>query len=1345
MQGALFTHDFLKEGIKETEAWAALTDDEVAAFKDAARIVFNAFPHATNPNESQTEDDLIWKVLGLLDWHAHLRQQNMSAKGKEDVPDGLLFPDEDAKTTANTKPDEWRRYEDGVCIIESKRWGRKLDRKDALADDSGVPSTQMLRYLRRLDDITQGKVRWGILSNGRQWRLYFQGATSVSEEFLELDLAVLLGLEGFDPDLFDGGDPDHFLRVFIIMFGREAFLPDEDGRTFHQLSLEEGQLWERRVAENLSGLVFNDVFPSLVKGLVAADPERPDPLPRVYLDEARDGALILLYRLLFVLYAEDRNLLPVRDGRYDDYGMRLKIRQEVARRVDEGDVFAKGMGPLYQHMQNLFKAISEGEEDLGLPPYNGGLFQTGRVPILDRAVLPDAVFATCVDSLSRLEAAGGRHWINYRDLTVRQLGSIYESLLEHEVVEDGGIIFIRPNIFARKTSGSYYTPDDLVRLIIERTLNPMLDERRAAFEAAAEKLKSSKVSKEDRLVKLASLDPANAFLDLKVCDPAMGSGHFLVDLVDFMADEILEATAWAEQVVDWADYVSPVSGSIAAIRARILEQAKEHDWANIDEDQLDDRQIVRRMILKRVIYGVDKNPMAVELAKVSLWLHTFTIGAPLSFLDHHLRCGDSLFGEFVRPIEDDLAKRGNMFLRPTVQQGMNAAKGMMAVERLTDADIAEAKSSAKTFEGVSEDTAPLVSFLSLVHALRWLSVTDKGAKAALDALLDGIFGDPLEIAAGTPPEGKKKEIAAFQKQLDAARNLDVEQHFMHWEVAFPGVWTDWESAEPQGGFDAIVGNPPWDRIKLQEVEWFAARKPEIAHAAKAADRKKMIAALKKNKDPLYDEFMKASAMAESAAKVARTQGQYPLLSGGDVNLYSLFVERAQRLIRPHGVMGLLVPSGIASDLGASKFFKDVSTGGRLAALLDFENKKVFFPDVHASFKFCAFVAGGAKRKFDEANCGFFFHNVNEVTDGSFVLLPEDFAAVNPNTGTAPIFRTKRDAELTKAIYNRVPVFVNRSTEPIKRVWPVKYTTMFHMTNDSDLFYSVNELEDDGCYRIDGNRWKKGKAEYVPLYVGRMIHQFDHRAASVEINDSNLHNQALSVEVTHEQHKDVHFSPTPQYWISSDEMVWPDELEWGISFRDIARTTDVRTLIFSCIPRSGAGNTLPMLLPVQDTQQYKTRGPLFLANFNAIVLDYVARQKVQSTHLNWYIIEQLPILLEEAYDIKIGGRSARDIVREEVLKLTYTSNDMEPFARDMGYDGDPFIWDEDERRHSRARLDALYFILYGIEREDADYILSTFPIVRRHDEAAHDRFLTRDLILGYMAAFEADDTKSRIKP
>ena len=293
----------------------------------------------------------------------------------------------------------------------------------------------------------------------------------------------------------------------------------------------------------------------------------------------------------------------------------------------------------------------------------------------------------------------------------------------------------------------------------------------------------------------------------------MGSGHFLVNLVDYLSDRVIAAMAEAEAAA--AGYVSPLVGRIETIRATILANAEAGGWT-VDPARLDDRHIVRRMVLKRCVHGVDKNPMAVELAKVALWLHTFTVGAPLSFLDHHLRCGDSLFGSWVRAGVDKAVEYGTpLLLHDSISRATGAARGMAAIEALTDAEIAEAHRSAETFAEVEEATAPLDAVLSLVHALDWLDVRDREGKAAVQAFFAGRFGDPVAIARGDrEPEARDPEGKRFAGILAGARALAAEERFLNWQVAFPGVWSRWESAEPRGGFDAVIGNPPWDRVKL---------------------------------------------------------------------------------------------------------------------------------------------------------------------------------------------------------------------------------------------------------------------------------------------------------------------------------------------------------------------------------------------------------------------------------------------------------------------------------------------------------------------------------------------------
>jgi hypothetical protein len=1401
IDGRLFTRDFLLEGIRETESWRTVDDAARTEWTDAARAMLEAIAARKNANEAQTEADLVYPLLETLDWTERDPQPSLSEKRRLDVPDALLYPNAPAKALA-APLDPWKRFQHGLCIVEAKRWGRALDRETrGQKDEEGTPSSQMLRYLRRVDDRTQGKLRWGILTNGRLWRLYFHTGTGTSENFLEIDLGKALQVKGCEPDILDKA-PDgfsegewrtHVLRLFVVLFRRTAFQPDATGESFHQLALRQGKRWEAKVARTLSDKVFGEVFPMLSDALAKADPLRQLPLEPAYLDEVRHGALILLYRLLFVLYAEDRNLLPDESGPYAEFCL-TRVRIEVAKREEEGRPHPKGVVTIWPRLITIFSAIAEGNDDLGIPPYNGGLFDRNAAAILTRVHLPDVTVAKIIFALSNEPDAGdgrGARYINYRDLSVQQLGSVYERLMEYKLAADGPDIKVALNAFGRKSSGSYYTPDELVQLIITRTLGPLVEEAEAAFRAKA---LAGKARTED----LAASDPAEAILHLKVCDPAMGSGHFLVTLVDWMTDRVLEAMAAAELIAP--GYVSPVSVRIETIRDRILKQADAHKWP-IVASHLDNKAVVRRMVLKRCVYGVDLNPMAVELAKVALWLHSFTVGAPLSFLDHHLVCGNALFGERVRPVMD-WAYGGSLLINDMVQKARGAARGMEKVEELTDADIAEAKSSKSLFDDVQAVTKDLRAFMDLAQGVRWASGGNRVRARAISRLQHGDFGDPIGLLKGEvlPPaasraqqallDGAEKKLglspterkaladaqerAALPAILADVRAALNRERFLHWDAAFPGVWTDWESAEPKGGFDAVIGNPPWDRMKFQEVEWFADRRPDVALATRAADRKRMVAALLKTSEPIVADYEAARARAEGSVLVARECGAYPLLSGGDVNLYSLFVERALMLVKPTGIVGLLTPSGIAADKSASAFFKSVATTGRLGSLIDFENRRgelePFFPDVDSRFKFCALFVGGTKRQFRETDCAFFLQGVDALADPErfFTLTPADFAKVNPNTGTAPIFRTRRDAEITTGIYDRLPVLVDRRRAEPRPVFPVRYSTMFHMTNDSHLFVTKSELE-KSAYPVGGGRWRRGAEEFVPLYVGRSIKQFDHRAASVLVNEENLHNAALSGDTTPAQHADPAYTPTPQYWVSRGAIDWPGDMSAVIAFRDVARPTDVRTMIAALVPFCGAGNKLPLIIPAlpengkgakaKALADYRDALPLLVGNLNALPFDFVTRQKVHAANLNWFIVEQLPVVPPPAYARVFGVKTARVIVREEVLALTYTAQDMAPFARDMGHIDPatgtvkpPFPFDERDRLRRRAKLDALYFMLYFPSntpaqivalRDTAAYIYSTFPIVEREETAVHGRYLSRDLCLLYLNALAVGDPDAEI--
>ena len=1337
MSGQLFTHYFLTDGINATAEWKA-SINQPARFEEFRKAVtqhYEALVPFHEPNEAVTEQELIRPVLGSLGWTNYLPQQSSAG---EDIPDHLLFASAESKQHAAAEPSAKNRFQYAAVVEESKRFGLSLDARDNGGQvQARTPHGQILRYLSTAEAESEGKIRWGILTNGGVWRLYDYRARPRASGYYEADLATLL----------DPGNEDE-LRVFHLLFRRESLVRQQGATaTFLEAALAEGKRYEEQVAKDLSAVVFERIFPMLVQELFEAS--------QADLPEVRQAALILLYRLLFVLYAEDRDLLPVNDTRYDDYGLRKRVREDIAHRMREGDTYSDVATNYYDRLMTLFRLIDQGDQSIGLPPYNGGLFAPAAAPLLERVRLSDATIAPIIYDLSHAEVSQGEsRFVNYRDMSVQQLGSIYERLLEREPVQDDdGKIVVRPNSYARKDSGSFFTPQKLVDLIVDQTLKPLAEERLKIFEDKSAELKSDRRPKAQRKAELLKLDPAEAVMDLKVIDSAMGSGHFLVTAVDFLSDYIADLIEYVPVVPEWlnGDYMSPLMDRVTKIRKKISQRANAANWA-LDETQLTDQAIIRRMVLKRCIYGVDKNPLTVELAKVSLWLHSFTVGAPLSFLDHHLRCGDSLVGLRVSEATEDLRRTAEIFVTSAIAAAENAARGMRRIENLSDSDITEVRKSARLFEGVDEMTADLRGLLDFLCGYRWLTAgMGRGEFGVFETkhLIEPIGRFPAkayqllangpEAVATDSSKEDEETLSRFRTLWRGAMKIAQDESFLHWEVAFPGVWRHWQSLRPEGGFDAVIGNPPWDRIKLQEVEWFATREPELARAPTAAARKAGIKQLRDQGAPLAVEFDAAKDRADKLGQLVRASGHYPLLGRGDINLYSLFVERAMDLIKPDGFVGLLTPSGIYADKTAARFFKSVSTRGRVSGLFDFENKKIFFKDIHASFKFCALIFGGEKRQFDQTYCAFFLHDTKTIADRDrcFPLTPADFARVNPNTGTAPVFRTRQDAEITRKIYERHPVLVDRTGGGERKVWPVKYATMFHMANDSHLFRIAAKLKTEGFYPVQGKRWRKAEELCLPLYEGKMVQAFDHRAASIITRKGNLFRPGQPEGTLEEEYRDPAFSPRPRYWVSQQESPFTRRFDWFLAFKDITASTNMRTMIASIVPQVGCGHTLPVLVSAEGGLDSRST-VCILANLNSFGFDYVARQKVQGTHLTWYTVEQLPVIAPADYGHRFGDKTARNLVRDHVLRLTYTAHDMAPFARDLGYEGPPFIWDQEGRRHLRARLDALYFHLYGINRDDAEYILNTFPIVKKEDKAEFGRYRTRDLILAYMNALAAGD-------
>ena len=1340
MQGQLFSEYFINEGIRTTEEWEDTVKfgNEFAEFEDAVRKPARAILDVRNPSEAITEQDLIEPVLKALAWQHYVPQQG--TERNQNIPDLLLFADADSKNRALAAELPRDRYRLATVVQENKRWGLELSSRDH--DDKVQPASphgQILRYLSDADIESDGAVRFGILTNGNTWRLYDHRSRPRATSFFEINLRRAL-------DAIKTNGDYTYLKTFYLLFRRSAFVRSEGATsTFIERCLADAKLFEERVAQDISSTVFERVFPNLVDSIARN--------ATVSLAQARRPALILLYRILFLLFAEDRGLLPVEHPGYQPYGLRSRYRNNLSV---EWKHQSSNRCNAYLHFRELCRVVDAGDTDIGVPAYNGNLFSEGYAELLDQYEIPDTEFMPVLQDLSHVEINGEMRYINYRDMSVQQLGSIYERLLEREPVrDDDGNVKIVLNRFARRDSGSYYTPQELVDLIVDQTLSPLIEEKLRHFETVAQKLASDQRSTAERIAELRIHDPAVAVLDLKILDPAMGSGHFLVAAVDFLADYIAQLIEYIPAIPDWSDaaYESPVAKQIRDIRSSILQRASRYNW-EVQENQLTDQAIIRRIVLKRCIYGVDKNPLTVELAKVALWLHSFTVGAPLSFLDHHLRCGDALVGISTRHATKELYRLGGIFAQSAVESAQSAANAMQRIEDLPDAEMDEVRKSETLFKKVESNTAELRGILDFVSGLNWLTADMKKTERAkfeapiVDTLEQSTNGAEKLLTAcepAQPPNQSKRalrNIDKFNERRETIRNVAATENFVHWEPAFPGVWSCWQEEERSGGFDAIIGNPPWDRIKVQEKEWLETRAPQLASLNRAADRWNELQHLRDAGSDLLHELDEAKGRANQFTAWARNHDLYPLLSGGDVNLYSLFVERALTLINPRGIVGLLTPSGIYGDAAAARFFRAVSTGGRIHRLYDFVNRKQFFKDVHSSFKFSVFIFGGRDRHFNESKCGFFLQNVQQTADPErvFPVLPRDFAKVNPNSGTAPVFRNHRDASLTFEIYRRIPVLADHANNQTGPTWPVEHRTMFHPGKDSELFSTAEHLYQAGFYPVKYSRWKKGFTIALPLYEGKMVQAYNHRAASAVNREGIVYRPGQSLPSNGQQLADPKFTNTPRFWVESDASDTLQDYTWFLAFKDVTASTNRRTVIATILPKVASTGTLRLLIGSDQSFNAQTAA-LILANLNSFALDYVARQKIHGTHVAWYAVEQLPVLPLKDYDISIGDTTASELVRDHVLRLTYTAHDIQAFALDIGYLGEPFTWDDNERIHLRARLDALYFMLYGISRDDADYILSTFPIVQREDETQHGRFVTRDLILAYMNSLEAGDTET----
>lgn len=801
----LFSEHYLRFRIQELPEWQL---DITSEFVTLNKFYLDKKAILPTLNESQTEEVFIKPVLEILGFK-YIPQVITHRKGRSQRPDYALFANEEIRDIAYTlQTNETAFYSKVLAIAEAKYWQRALskispnDKKDIFTNEN--PSFQISSYLIGTN------VDWGILTNGREWRLYYRLASSTATEFYPIDLVELLETEN--------AEKLEQFKYFWLFFRCAAFEKNSHNKNFLERVREGSTTYATQVGNELKTLVFEQIFPDLAGGFIADARRRGKNIQE---KQVYAATLSFLYKLLFLLYAEPRNLLPITTA-YRDYSL-ITITQEIAEIVDQQRILSQTSTKIYRSLLSLFEIVDRGDAALEVTRYNGGLFHFDFHENQDIKDYPDnyflyehqlsdVVLAPALDKLARFEKLP----IDYSFLGVRQLGSIYEGLLEYRVVvEDGntGKVHLENDKGERKATGSYYTPDYIVKYIVSHTLKTILEDRKQQFtdlmtqiNQVQENLKDGRLGVQSRngLQKdLQRLERTaqNTLLDIKICDPAMGSGHFLVEAVDFLTDELIN-------ILNEYPEHNPVLEMLEITRNSILENLQ-NQGITIDVNKLEDTQLLQRVVMKRCIYGVDLNPMAVELAKVSLWLHSFTIGAPLSFLDHHLRCGNSLIGTTAKEAEAKIQQEesGQLSLLTNPFVGLlGAAEIMRGVSTLSDATFAEVETSERLFKEFDEAAKPYKRLLD-IYVSQFFGI--KQAKNFLERWgTNTIYVNSENL--------KDDDFLVYED----ARRLFDEKRFFHWDLEFPEVFIDLENAswKDNSGFDAVIGNPPYINVLNIEVK-----------------------------------------------------------------------------------------------------------------------------------------------------------------------------------------------------------------------------------------------------------------------------------------------------------------------------------------------------------------------------------------------------------------------------------------------------------------------------------------------------------------------------------------------
>ncbi|WP_075054215.1 Eco57I restriction-modification methylase domain-containing protein [Nitrososphaera viennensis] len=1100
------------------------------------------------------------------------------------------------------------------------------------SDDRSVPSVQAVAALDRC--------QWAILTNGRLWRLYSSKVSSASTNYFEVDI----------DGITDEKDPK--LKYFLSLFSANALEP-KGSESDLDVIFEEGIQYAKELEDNLRNKVFEkQLFLDLVRAVIKHSPSKK--YSEEVLAEGKKRALKLLYRLLFILYAESRNLLPTGDSRYEHISM-SKLRERLPSLEKEGNG-----AQAWQALQNLFKAISSGDPNVNVPQYDGALFEHDKdidsLEVLNKHLVP------ALRALTEIDGKG----IDYQNLGVRQLGSLYEALLEYTVSQaqtdlviikdeildmsfisdlkgkperiiERGDIYLTSGGLARKGTGSYYTPDKIVKFLVKKGLEPIFADREKKFVQQLDVWHKTRSEE-------AAIKSTEVLLDIQVVDPAMGSGHFLVSVVD-------EITRWIMGILE-RHPDAPLASEIGKDREEIiLEQEKK--GIKLDRELLTFNVILKRRVMKRCVFGVDINPLAVELAKLSLWLDSFTIGTPLTFLDHHIRAGDSLIGLWM----NNLKTKGQDSTTLDVWTDNVESIGdiLQRISYPADLTMDEVKKSKGSYEDFKEKNKPLKVLL------------DMQAASVIDPELADKLPRNLKLVEDTVRLGNIDKVswsAPIKKVMEYAEKY----RFFHWELEFPDAFSD-----ERRGFDLVVMNPPWDAVKPEDDDFFSQYYPQFRRLRSKPEKEKVKRKLI-NDASIAKAFRDYTERIERKVSFYKLSGQYVRRGGGDTDMWKLFLERALTLQAKNGTLSMVIPSGIVINEGA-KTLRTALLERRIRHLYEFENAKGIFPDVHRSYKFVTLVVDNAEPSQDFP-AAFYVHEMafldSDIEHDKIVKLSRQFIQlVSPSSFSIPEIKGINEFEIFSKLYNNHPL-LSEGIDDGK--WTFKFVTEMHRTNAAGLFEQL------------GRGWQ--------LFEGKCFHQFilNYEKPTLSVSSVKGLEWTSKIREYGRFNKEIHQVPR-------------------LVFRDVAASTNVRGMIACIIPKhTFVANTAPVIIPRYNGElllegEYLKTIAYLAGIFNSTTFDFLIRRRI-TMHLNFFYIEQTPV----------PSRKNNALVNEIVKISAELSSPDERFAElaktaRSGYGS----VDIKKRIELTAKLDALVAYHYGLSRQEYEYILSTFTGFEEDDK------------------------------